>query len=130
MSEECSIESGMGSLIGPLLFLLYKLLYNDLCNIKTENYKIRYYLRPTTLNFFGDTWDSVFTYAQRGFNIICHWLALHTLTLNTSQTKYMTFSIRNDHRTLEYSPRHCCPLLSQLIRRSLYLSAYRKYKEH
>ncbi|CAK1604430.1 unnamed protein product [Parnassius mnemosyne] len=93
-SDERPINYGVpqGSIIDPTLFLCY---INDLCQLNIPNCKIISYADDTTLSFYGDSWEEVFKIAQDGFNIVCHWLALNSLTLNTDKTKYVMFSIRN-----------------------------------
>lgn len=94
VSKECSITYGVpqGSVIGPSLFLCY---INELCNLDIPQCKIQSYADDTTLTFFGDSWDEVYSLAQSGFNVVCHWLAANSLTLNADKTKYIAFSLRN-----------------------------------
>jgi hypothetical protein len=110
MSEETTVTFGVpqGSVLGPTLFLCY---INEMCELKLENCKIIAYADDTTLTFYGDSWEEVFSKAQKGFNTICQWLAANSLTLNTSKTKYMLFTIRRNTKpsTKFQITAHTCP---------------------
>ncbi|XP_026326060.1 uncharacterized protein LOC113234789 [Hyposmocoma kahamanoa] len=73
-------------------FLCY---INELCQVQIPNCNIIAYADDTTLTFYGDSWEDVFSLAQKGFDIVNHWLAANSLTLNTDKTKYVPFCIRN-----------------------------------
>jgi hypothetical protein len=95
MSEEIRIECGVpqGSILGPSLFLCY---INEVCELKIDNCKIISYADDTTPTFYEDTWVEVYKTAQKGFDKVCQWLAANSLSLNTTKTKYITFSSRNN----------------------------------
>lgn len=97
-----------GSILGPTLFLAY---INDLCGLEIAGGKIITYADDTVLLFSGHTWDEVFRDAQRGFDIVSHWLSSNILTLNADKTHYIAFSMRNSKTPLpSYSlfAHHCC----------------------
>lgn len=79
-----------GSILGPTLFLVY---INELCNIKLHNGKIFSFADDTCLVFQGESWKSVYKDAQIGLNTVSKWLGRNLLTLNTTKTKYIAFSI-------------------------------------
>lgn len=91
-SDELPICYGVpqGSILGPTLFLIF---LNDLCNLNITNAKIVSFADDTALTFFANSWSELQIIAQNGFNSAFNWLRSHALTLNTSKTKLMTFSI-------------------------------------
>lgn len=92
VSKELTVEYGVpqGSIIGPLLFLIY---INDLCLLPLQNNsQIISYADDTALLFSADNWNDTFSLAQAGFDSVTRWLRTNMLTLNTDKTKYMTFS--------------------------------------
>lgn len=99
-----------GSILGPLLFLIY---INDLCNLQNCG-QITTFADDTVLIFYAKSWDEVFKMAENGFRIVKNWLDAHILTLNTDKTKFLTFRISNkllpSHQSLKLHS--CNPLLS------------------
>lgn len=85
-----------GSILGPTLFLLY---INDLTNLILPQGEIISFADDTALFFSADNWNEVFDAAQFGFDSVRNWLNDNVLTLNTSKTKYICFSIRSDMGT-------------------------------
>jgi hypothetical protein len=94
ISEELPIYCGVpqGSILGPTLFLVY---INDLCQQTIPNAKIVTFADDTALLFSGDTWDEVFSCAQKGYNQVTQWLKANILSLNVEKTFFMTFSLRD-----------------------------------
>lgn len=82
-----------GSILGPTLFLVY---INDLCSLKPSHGEIICYADDTALMFKSKSWEDTFAAAQTGLDTVTKWLQDNYLTLNTTKTKYMTFSIRNN----------------------------------
>lgn len=94
ISEKAEVSYGVpqGSVLGPTLFLLY---INDLCNMQLKNAKIISYADDTAVIFSGETWEDVRVNAEQGLKQIDRWLRSNILTLNTSKTNYICFSICN-----------------------------------
>lgn len=82
-----------GSVLGPTLFLIY---INDLTNLKLLNGRVFSYADDTALLFHDDNWNDVFKKAEIGLTKVIKWLKLHLLSLNTSKTNYIAFSIRDN----------------------------------
>lgn len=110
ISSELPVIFGIpqGSILGPTLFLIY---INDLCRMSLRQGKIVAFADDTSLCFQGKTWQEVFSVAQEGFNVVAKWLNYNILTLNTSKTTYLTFSIRNSSQppiSLDKITAHVC----------------------
>lgn len=92
LSDELEISYGVpqGSILGPILFLVF---INDLCNISLTNGSIITYADDTVLLFDANTWIDIQVTAQTGFNTIHNWLLVNSLSLNTSKTKFIPFSV-------------------------------------
>lgn len=78
-----------GTVLSPLLFLLY---VNDMLLLKIPNCRAISFADDTALLFFGDTWNEVFSVAERGLGKVKFWLDANSLSLNLSKTKFITFS--------------------------------------
>lgn len=91
-SEELPINYGVpqGSILGPTLFLIF---INDLCNLNIPYGRIVAFADDTAITFTADTWSELELIAQHGLNTVLDWLTAHTLTLNTTKTKFLTYSI-------------------------------------
>lgn len=81
-----------GSVLGPTLFLAY---INDLTNIKLANGKVFSYADDTAILFHGKSWSEVFKLAEAGLDQVIQWLNLNLLSLNTTKTNYIAFSIQD-----------------------------------
>lgn len=80
-----------GSILGPLLFLIY------INNIKELNLTgdTTLYADDTCLFYFGKDIQTVTTQAQSDLNILNTWFQHNLLTINVSKTNYMIFKTRN-----------------------------------
>lgn len=79
-----------GSVLGPTLFLVY---INDLCSMDIPNARVLSYADDTAVVFAGDSWEAVKESAEAGLSRVALWLRQNLLTLNTSKTSYICFSI-------------------------------------
>lgn len=94
LSDEAEVSYGVpqGSVLGPTLFLIY---INDLCNIKLINSRVLAYADDTAVVFAGNTWHDVRLSAEAGIAHIAEWLKNNLLTLNTTKTNFICFSVSN-----------------------------------
>lgn len=96
LSDTAEIKYGVpqGSVLGPILFLIY---INGLTDIKipTLCYNVISYADDTVLLFKEQSWEKAFKSAEFGMREIKKWLDKNLLTLNTSKTKFLTFSKTN-----------------------------------
>lgn len=95
LSNEIPVDYGVpqGSIIGPILFLIY---INDLCQLELINGRIFSYADDTALFFWSNSWDETFETAQIGFNKVCSWLQENLLTLNVTKTNYLPFAVKSN----------------------------------
>ena len=91
-SEKLNVTFGVpqGSVLGPLLFLVY---VNDLCDLPI-NGQITSFADDTVLLVNARSWEEAFSIAQTNINIVKYWLDRNVLTLNALKTNYITFSLR------------------------------------
>lgn len=130
-SEDIEVSCGIpqGSVLGPTLFLIY---INDLCNMNIKNAKIFSYADDTAIVFTGLSWDETKVHTEQGLVEIGKWLNYNLLTLNTSKTHYLSFSIKNQtqpkhnfhiklHSCINYNNRNynstcTCPTIGKVDR--------------
>lgn len=80
-----------GSILGPLLFLLY---INDIGNIPFTP-DIILYADDTNVFFSGENLHILQLQASKWLNNLSEWLIVNKLELNTKKTKYIIFRCRN-----------------------------------
>lgn len=83
-----------GSVLGPTLFLIYM---NDLTRLVIDG-RIVSFADDTVLLFKAPTWEEIKKRSEHGLGIVLTWLDQNVLTLNFDKTKYITFSIYNNHQ--------------------------------
>lgn len=95
VSDSLIVTTGVpqGTVIGPILFLIY--INNIVKIIKPDQDKIDIisYADDTALVFQGKTWSNVYTSAEICLKKIYSWLNISLLSLNVSKTKFLTFTI-------------------------------------
>ena len=86
-SDVGNIEIGVpqGSILGPLLFLLY---INDLCNVSKRVSFIQF-ADDTSIYCTGSSLENVCSTIEAEMALICDWLNNNKLSLNVSKTNYM-----------------------------------------
>lgn len=80
-----------GSILGPLLFLIY---VNDIGELGICA-DISLYADDTCLFYFGDDIASMARVAQKDLNSLFAWFQCNLLTLNIAKTNYIIFSAKN-----------------------------------
>lgn len=107
-SESIKMGVPQGSILGPLLFLIY---INDLATVITSS-KLIMYADDCSLILNGTSADDMITKANNDLDNIKQWLYANKLTLNIQKSKYMffhsssaqpkkTYKVEIDNRSLE-----------------------------
>ena len=111
LSDTLPISTGVpqGSILGPLLFLLY---VNDI-HLASDKFNAILYADDTTLvgplcSFKYDRksndYNNISNHINAKLNEICKWLSSKKLFLNAPKTKYMLFHCLRSMRPLSMSP--------------------------
>jgi len=81
-----------GSILGPLLFLIY---INDLPNLASTGTKILLYADNTSIIVTSSHLENFETKIDNIFGDINNWFKVNQLTLNYNKTNYLQFNMKN-----------------------------------
>ena len=91
-SRTVNIGVPQGSVLGPLLFLLYM---NDLAHFVPEFYTILF-ADDTSLSLSGDNYEQLLVNFNFLLDKVTKWLRVNLLSLNVGKTKYFLFSKKGE----------------------------------
>lgn len=103
MSEEEKVTCGVpqGSVLGPILFLIY---INDLLRLEIPG-EIVSFADDTAILVSSSTWEGVKDKAETALHSVLKWLHANQLHLNTTKTVCLTFSTYKDRQPHRFSIR-------------------------
>jgi len=84
-----------GSVLGPLLFILY---INDIIEVCPVGCNIKMFADDTLIYVSGESNADLEVKLNTAFNVIESWMNMNKLKMNARKTKYMIRSIRKELR--------------------------------
>lgn len=120
--REISLGVPQGTVLGPILFLIY---INSISSITNFKGHLISYADDTAIVYRGNTWQQVYKDAENGLKNIKLWLNDNLLNLNVNKTKFITFTILNtdqpDEKKLNIHTPNCtdgdmcnCPTIEKI----------------
>ena len=88
-SEKLTVGVPQGSILGPLLFIIF---FNDICALKLEKCFLTLFADDITMYCYGAKICAVRDMMTRDMELIYEWLQNNQLILNWNKTKAMCFS--------------------------------------
>ena len=100
-SQSNKIKCGVpqGSILGPLLFLLY---INDLCNA-TEIGELILFADDTNLFYSHDDVSSLMSLINSKLSMLNEWFQANKLSVNISKTNYIIFKPRRRKKIFDFN---------------------------
>ena len=89
---------GMGSVLGPLLFLLY---INDIC-VSSSKFNFYLFADGTSILYSHKNIRVLEQIVNSGQQNVCHWLEANKLTLNSQKSNFVTF--HTEQKALVFIP--------------------------
>lgn len=118
-----------GSILGPLLFLIY---INNISHLGLKG-DISLYADDTSLFYFGHSIECIIPQVQNDLKILNEWFQMNLLTINVTKTNFVIFAAKNKKVTtniqLEIN-NHVLERKSQEKYLGLILDKYLNWKSH